>query len=480
MSSQDLHEFVFLWPSAAPGTVTVAGTFEQQQWSESQALKLTKTATGFEGRIRIPWDTKIKYKFIVDGEWLVREDQPAEMDPGGYLNNVYFSPKPPPPAVQENGVKEESGEAAINGTADGGSTLSAGPVVVPHVVKTNEGDALPPPIELDAERNSGANSDVVHDLTGNPGTDISKPVSGETTPQSPFASGVPIMIVPVNAPENNTLPSSSSDKIPELTSPALTPALATGQVSPAADLSASPPTLHEEVKVEVPSEISTHEPVVPAAAEDTSPATGELGSTLVETEPAESQPVVSGSLVGGENGIDHATPSEPTESALETKTPVDVENTPEEQVLIPETMATEAVANRSHAETSKEQEQSSQPALGHPEESESVTTPLTASQPVEPATNGTTADSSVKKGSSDSNSSSSSAVPAKDPKDEPSTPVASTPSTPVKSRHHFPRRASESPSSSKMDSTSSRKKKTSFFGKIVKKIFHHEDVNDKA
>ena len=44
---------------------------------------------------QIPWKQKIKYKFIVDGKWQVHEDQPTEVDPGGFVNNIYTAPAKP-------------------------------------------------------------------------------------------------------------------------------------------------------------------------------------------------------------------------------------------------------------------------------------------------------------------------------------------------------------------------------------------------
>lgn len=44
---------------------------------------------------QIPWEQKIKYKFIVDGKWQVHEDQPTEVDPGGFVNNIYTAPAKP-------------------------------------------------------------------------------------------------------------------------------------------------------------------------------------------------------------------------------------------------------------------------------------------------------------------------------------------------------------------------------------------------
>lgn len=58
-------------------------------------MHLVKVSSGFEGIIKIPWEQKIKYKFIVDGVWLLHEDQPTEVDPGGFVNNVYTAPAKP-------------------------------------------------------------------------------------------------------------------------------------------------------------------------------------------------------------------------------------------------------------------------------------------------------------------------------------------------------------------------------------------------
>lgn len=63
------------------------------KWAAS--MRLMKIQTGFEGVIQIPWEQKIKYKFVVDGKWLLLEDQPTEVDPGGYVNNTYTAPAKP-------------------------------------------------------------------------------------------------------------------------------------------------------------------------------------------------------------------------------------------------------------------------------------------------------------------------------------------------------------------------------------------------
>lgn len=71
---------------------------KSSQWSSSQAL--TKTPAGFVGRAKVPWDRKILYKFIVDGKWALKNDQPIEVDLGtGFVNHVYISPPKPVEAL---------------------------------------------------------------------------------------------------------------------------------------------------------------------------------------------------------------------------------------------------------------------------------------------------------------------------------------------------------------------------------------------
>lgn len=68
------------------------------QWSNS--IHLTKDASGFETKVRIPWGTKVEYKFLVDGVWKTRDDMPIERDPSGkYINNAYTAPSKPASTV---------------------------------------------------------------------------------------------------------------------------------------------------------------------------------------------------------------------------------------------------------------------------------------------------------------------------------------------------------------------------------------------
>jgi hypothetical protein len=43
----------------------------------------------------VPYGTKVSYKFIVDGNWTIQEDQPTEKDESGNVNNVINAPEKP-------------------------------------------------------------------------------------------------------------------------------------------------------------------------------------------------------------------------------------------------------------------------------------------------------------------------------------------------------------------------------------------------
>ena len=63
------------------------------QWSSS--LHLSRTDTGFEGKVSVPWGSKVVYKFRLDGDWIVLEYQPTEIDPIGNVNNLTYAPEKP-------------------------------------------------------------------------------------------------------------------------------------------------------------------------------------------------------------------------------------------------------------------------------------------------------------------------------------------------------------------------------------------------
>ncbi|PBK72882.1 hypothetical protein ARMSODRAFT_953293 [Armillaria solidipes] len=101
---QNNHEVIFEWPHTEATTVVVTGTFDQ--WSSS--IRLAKDSNGFKGSTQIPWDGKIAYKFIVDGQWTIAPSQPTETDSSGNVNNIYIAPsKPSPPTTTMSKTTEK-------------------------------------------------------------------------------------------------------------------------------------------------------------------------------------------------------------------------------------------------------------------------------------------------------------------------------------------------------------------------------------
>ncbi|KAG7097233.1 hypothetical protein E1B28_004604 [Marasmius oreades] len=87
----DWHAVTFEWPYDSANNVTVTGTFDR--WSSS--VRLEKQDSSFKATVKVPWNEKVAYKFIVDGEWLVNERAPTERDSAGNLNNIYVAPEKP-------------------------------------------------------------------------------------------------------------------------------------------------------------------------------------------------------------------------------------------------------------------------------------------------------------------------------------------------------------------------------------------------
>jgi hypothetical protein len=63
-------------------------------------MHLPKGTSGFVGNVRVPWNEKVPYKFIVDGKWVTRSDRPTELDGAGNLNNVLIAPSKPTPITE--------------------------------------------------------------------------------------------------------------------------------------------------------------------------------------------------------------------------------------------------------------------------------------------------------------------------------------------------------------------------------------------
>ncbi|KAG8825247.1 hypothetical protein FRC19_011811 [Serendipita sp. 401] len=122
----DLHQLTFKFP-AGPSKVLVTGTFDN--WSRSTPL--TKTSNGFELTVGVPWNAKITYKYIVDGQWFASPTEPQEKDGMGNINNTYTSPsnpnqpaaEPAPPVEQPKTTFQEIKDSVI--AATGAPTLTS-------------------------------------------------------------------------------------------------------------------------------------------------------------------------------------------------------------------------------------------------------------------------------------------------------------------------------------------------------------------
>ncbi|KAI6122793.1 hypothetical protein EV401DRAFT_1858561, partial [Pisolithus croceorrhizus] len=121
-------------PHAGPNDVIVTGTFDQ--WSAS--IHLAKGDTGFRGMVKLPWGEKVAYKFIVDGYWSCRDDQPMENDGSGNINNILYVPqKPFPPPGETVSVSEATHPPETNGIAP------AVPITIVPVNDATSGCPLP-------------------------------------------------------------------------------------------------------------------------------------------------------------------------------------------------------------------------------------------------------------------------------------------------------------------------------------------------
>ncbi|KAF8839176.1 hypothetical protein BDN67DRAFT_859347, partial [Paxillus ammoniavirescens] len=75
-------------PQISPTDVIVTGTFNQ--WSSF--IRLVQGDAAFFGIVKVPWGEKVSYKFIADGHWLRRDDQPQEDDGYGNINHFLQVP----------------------------------------------------------------------------------------------------------------------------------------------------------------------------------------------------------------------------------------------------------------------------------------------------------------------------------------------------------------------------------------------------
>ncbi|KAL5527565.1 hypothetical protein ACEPAG_6366 [Sanghuangporus baumii] len=103
----DTYTLTFNWPHMDAQSVIVTGTFDN--WSSS--VHLQRSESGFTGSVAVPWDAKILYKFIVNGNWVTHPSQPTETDGAGFVNNVVHTPtKPAPSPIPADSAKKEATE----------------------------------------------------------------------------------------------------------------------------------------------------------------------------------------------------------------------------------------------------------------------------------------------------------------------------------------------------------------------------------
>ncbi|ODN84022.1 hypothetical protein, variant [Cryptococcus amylolentus CBS 6039] len=135
----DSYKVTFQWGAGAQ-TVCVAGNFND--WSAT-ATPLHKQADGsFLASVPVPWGEKGAFKYVVDGEWKVREDEGKEWDAAGNMNNVYQAPEseaasstaapastattgtsPTDSKHSHSGAETAVAAGAVGGTALGGAAL---------------------------------------------------------------------------------------------------------------------------------------------------------------------------------------------------------------------------------------------------------------------------------------------------------------------------------------------------------------------
>ncbi|OCB90855.1 hypothetical protein A7U60_g1879 [Sanghuangporus baumii] len=205
----DTYILTFDWPHTDAHSVIVTGTFDN--WSSS--VHLQRSESGFTGSVAVPWDTKILYKFIVNGNWVTHANQPTETDAAGFVNNVVHTPtKPAPQPVPADSAKKEAAEPV--------ATASERPkteVVEEDQPKKIENVDVAPSVPVPIQPVPDGTTDTTPEL---------KPVAAETAVSTheaaPAPEPTPAVASSTIAPEPSTPPQKKSD-LPE-SSPAPAPA----------------------------------------------------------------------------------------------------------------------------------------------------------------------------------------------------------------------------------------------------------------
>ncbi|WVR05615.1 hypothetical protein IAU60_002637 [Kwoniella sp. DSM 27419] len=200
------HTAQFTWGAGAQ-TVCVAGGFNN--WSAT-ATPLHKQADGtFAADVSLPWGEKQAFKYVVDGEWKVREDEAKEWDAAGNMNNVYTAP--PAPVSEPKSHAEPTGgvaaAAASHGHSSKPSTDASAPASAsgvspsepsPTVVAKETPTPAPAPAsetagptERDQPKHEAAAPAAVAAVPSRTTADTAAPTENKTSPSTLIASSAP-------------------------------------------------------------------------------------------------------------------------------------------------------------------------------------------------------------------------------------------------------------------------------------------------
>lgn len=110
--SEELYTHTFTWPATPSQSVIVTGTFDN--WSGStHNLTRASDSTAWSGQVKIPFGERIAYKYVVDGNWLIREDEAKEWDAAGNMNNIFSAPS----KADAEALKQKQASAATQGSS---------------------------------------------------------------------------------------------------------------------------------------------------------------------------------------------------------------------------------------------------------------------------------------------------------------------------------------------------------------------------
>ncbi|WVO19636.1 uncharacterized protein IAS62_000926 [Cryptococcus decagattii] len=305
------HLATFTWGAGAQ-TVCVAGNFND--WSAT-ATPLKKQPDGsFLAEVPLPWGEKQAFKYVVDGEWKVREDEAKEWDAAGNMNNVYTAPEGPD---DKNNVDKSTAAGATGAATSVGAGAAAASV---HTKDPAIKDATskPPTTEKATAVPPASTGDTAPASTGGKKTDpealiaaaapgaavgapiLGKPVAGgETGP----ASGITTSIVIDSAADKTG--TTKKDTAKGTLSPGPVPAAVAVPTDKKAGLTEKGTAKDANVPGAIPGStaasadtaVKADEPINPAVAATTD-STGAVRVTAIDATPQQIEMVAAAANIG--------------------------------------------------------------------------------------------------------------------------------------------------------------------------------------